>query len=139
MKIDFFGHYHDSATRYLAVDRERFKECGIRCDARSTIDAQSFVDARHEKDQSDPGQCKQIPDRVHTVIAQPIRYQQSLLVQYLHKARRVALWRGIEAPRRIRGSDDKERRPPDKGPAMFVEPGQLLLQRALTWRTVNLA
>ena len=94
---------------------------------RPAVDAQRLAQPRHEKDQPDPGPRQQVADRVDPVVAEPVGDQQGLVVEHLDKARRVALWRGIAAARRIGRGDDEKRRARDKGARMLFEPGSCFL------------
>src|SRR6266550_3418016 len=86
-----------------------------------------------------PGTGEKITDRVDPVVAEPVGDQEGLVVDDLDEAGRIALWRGVAAPRRVARGNDEERRQRDKGARMLFEPRQLLLDRALHRLAIDFA
>src|SRR5947209_17824435 len=139
MEIDLFGGDQAAAPRHLAVDRQRLQQRRIGGDPGAAVDPQGLVDPGDEEDQPHSGGGEQIADRVDPVVAEPVRNQQRLVIEHLDETRRIALRRSVAAAGRVARSDYQKWRERDEGARMLLQPGQLLLDRALHRLAVDFA
>ena len=75
-----------------------------------------------------PRVLEQVPHPVEALVARAVRDQQGPVVHHQDEAGGVALGAHVAAARAVRGGHEHEGRPRDEGPAMLVEPADVLAQ-----------